>query len=267
MQSANYDSPTTIQGNSSGEAVPVTLAGTTGASATQVQGTAADGAAAVGNPVLVGGFDGTLVQSIAVNASGIVAVAARRSPADGLSNSNVEGTHIDQAGNAAGSLAGRVYNPVAGTWDRGRSGGAASGAFTPAAASHTAGDVNGAAATFAIGGPASGTFEIQSATLLIAGGTAETTAWTLHLYNVTPPSALADDSVWDIPSGDRASYQGSISLAQTADVGSSLYIETNNIGKRVALGATGSLFGYLVNGTTLTPQAVTHTVTILGRFI
>lgn len=141
---------------------------------------------------------------------------------------------------------------------------AASAVFTPAAASHTAGDVNGAAAEFALAAPSGCVFEIETVSLMIAGATIETTAWTLHLYSVTPPSALADDAAFDIPAGDRASYLGLVAIAQVVDYGSTLYIETQNIGKRVKLTGT-SLFGYLVNGTTLTPQAVAHTVTIIGK--
>lgn len=48
------------------------------------------------------------------------------------------------------------------------------------------------------------------------------------------------------------------------DYGASLYIETQNIGKCVKLAGT-SLFGYLVNGFLLTPQAVAHTVTLTGK--
>lgn len=140
----------------------------------------------------------------------------------------------------------------------------ASATFTPAAASHVAGDVNGGANKFALNAPSGSVFEIQSASLLIAGATIETTAWTLHLYSVTPPSAIADDAAFDIPSGDRASYLGFVSLAQVVDYGNSLYIESNNLNKRVKLTGT-SLFGYLVNGTTLTPQNVAHTVTLIGR--
>ncbi len=133
--------------------------------------------------------------------------------------------------------------------------------FTPAAASHTASDVVGGAQEFAIGAPAGAGLRIVSATLMIAGATIETTAWRLHLYNVTPPSALADDAAWDIPAGDRASYLGYVDFAQVVDLGTTLYIETTNIQKQLKL-AGSSLFGYLVNGTTLTPQAVAHTVTL-----
>lgn len=137
----------------------------------------------------------------------------------------------------------------------------ASATFTPAASSHTAGDCNGAAQQFASIGPSGGRIKINSVTLEIDGGTIETTAWTLYLYSVTPPSAIADDGAWDLPSGDRASFLGKIDIAQVVDLGSTLWIEAHNIGKQVKLAGTG-LFGYLVNGTTLTPQAVAHIVTL-----
>jgi hypothetical protein len=137
----------------------------------------------------------------------------------------------------------------------------ASASFTPAAASHTAGDVNGAAAEFTSMGPSAGRIMITGAELMIVGTAAEATAWTLHLYNVTPPSALADDAVWDIPSGDRASYLGKIDLGTAVDIGSTSWIETQGINKQLKLAGT-SLFAYLVNSTTLTPAAVAHTVTL-----
>lgn len=80
------------------------------------------------------------------------------------------------------------------------------------------------------------------------------TSYTLHLYNVTPPSALGDNAAWDLPSGDRSAYLGSISLGTPADVGSTLYIETQNHNKRVKLSGT-SLFGYLVTAGGFTPSA------------
>ena len=44
-------------------------------------------------------------------------------------------------------------------------------------------------------------------------------------------------------------------------MGDTLFIETTNIQKQIKLAGT-SVFGYLVNGTTLTPQAVAHIVTL-----
>src|SRR6478609_7091554 len=84
----------------------------------------------------------------------------------------------------------------------------ASATFTPAAASHVAGDVNGGAQSFALGAISGSRIMITSAALEIDGGTAEATAWRLYLYNVTPPSASIDDAAWDLPSGDRASFLG-----------------------------------------------------------
>ena len=146
------------------------------------------------------------------------------------------------------------------------SGKSASAAFTPAAAEHVAGDVHGGAGTFALGAPAGCVFEIQSVSMMIAGGTVETTVWTLHLFTVTPPSAIADDGAFALPSGDRASYVGFITIPQVVDYGDTLWIEAHNLGKRVKLASAGTgLFGYLVNVTTLTPAAVAHTVTITGK--
>lgn len=133
--------------------------------------------------------------------------------------------------------------------------------FTPAAASHVAGDVNGGAQEFASIGPSGGNIMITSARLLIAGGTAEATAWFLYLFNVTPPSAVADDSPHTLPSGDRASYLGKIALGTAIDEVDTQAVDTEGINKQIKLSGT-SVFGYLVNGTTLTPANVAHTVTL-----
>lgn len=142
-----------------------------------------------------------------------------------------------------------------------------SATFTPAAAEHVAGDSVGVAAEFTLldrngGAPAAGSHvKITSATLEIDGGTIETTAWRVHLFNVTPPSALADDAAFALASGDRASYLGYVDLSQVVDLGDTLYIDMPNLHKQIKLlGKT--VFGYLVNGTTLTPAAVAHKVTL-----
>jgi hypothetical protein len=76
----------------------------------------------------------------------------------------------------------------------------------------------------------------------------------LYLYSVTPPSAIADNGAWDLPSGDRASFLGSIAIPTMVDLGSTLYVEVNNIGKQVKLSGT-HLFGYLVTVAGFTPAA------------
>lgn len=144
-------------------------------------------------------------------------------------------------------------------WVRQLDGLSASATFTPAANSHTAGDVNGAAAEFALGAPSGSLVLITDAELEIDGGTAEATAWRLYLFNVTPPSALADDAAFVLPSGDRASYLGFIELGTAVDLGDTQWVEAHGINKAVRLAGT-SVFGYLVNLTTLTPAAVAHIV-------
>jgi hypothetical protein len=136
----------------------------------------------------------------------------------------------------------------------------ASATFTPAAASHVAGDCNGAAAEFASIGPNAGSVMITSATLYIDNTAAEATAWRVHLYNVTPTSAIADDSPWDFADADVTQYLGSFDFPSTAtDAGANQWAQADGINKHVKLTGT-SVFGYLINLTTLTPAAAAHRV-------
>lgn len=136
-----------------------------------------------------------------------------------------------------------------------------SATFTPAAASHVAGDVVGGAQEFKSAGVVGGFVKIVNASIRIANSAAETTTWLVYLFDVTPPSAVADDGAYLLPSGDYASFLGTVAIAQTADAGDTQYAEANNIQKIIRLRGS-SLFGYLVNGTTLTPGAVAHVVTL-----
>ncbi len=74
----------------------------------------------------------------------------------------------------------------------------------------------------------------------------------LYLYSVTPPSAIADNGAWDLPAGDRPSFLGKVALGTLVDLGSTLYVEVNNIQKRLRLAGT-HLFGYLVTDVGFTP--------------
>jgi hypothetical protein len=84
------------------------------------------------------------------------------------------------------------------------------------------------------------------------------TTFRLHLYSVTPPSALADNAVWDLPAGDRASYQGYIDLGTPVDVGSTLWVQTDKTttqGKwRLGTGET-AFYCYLVTAAAYTPSS------------
>jgi hypothetical protein len=134
--------------------------------------------------------------------------------------------------------------------------------FLPAATAHGVADVCGGAKEFkGLSNSSGSAIQIASASLLIENATIETTTWRVYLYGVTPPSALADDAVFDIPSGDRASFLGFIDIAQVVDVGSTQYIQSDNLNKQIRL-AGRSAFGYLVNLAALTPNNSNHIVTL-----
>lgn len=109
-----------------------------------------------------------------------------------------------------------------------------------------------------------GAVTIVSTTLRIDASAliASEAGYTLHLYSITPPSALGDNTAWDLPSGDRAYYLGKLALGTPVDMGSTLWVEVNNIQKQVRL--TGSsLFAYLTTDAAHTPTASrVYTVTL-----
>lgn len=133
-----------------------------------------------------------------------------------------------------------------------------------------AGDVVGAATgstaaiEFAQIGPAGRTVRLSGCELLIEASAVISgeTSYRLHLYNVTPPSALGDNTAWDLPSGDRASYLGYVDLGTPVDVGASLFVQTDGLLKDLKL-KTSSLYGYLVTVGAYTPtSARVHKATL-----
>ena len=121
---------------------------------------------------------------------------------------------------------------------------------------YTAGDVVGGVITFPGMGPYGGDILITSAALRInvAAIPAGMTSFRLHLYDLTPPSALEDNAAWDLPAGDRASYLGYVDLGSPADVGSTLFVQADQINKQVRL-RTATLYGYLASSGGFTPAA------------
>lgn len=123
-----------------------------------------------------------------------------------------------------------------------------------------AGDAVGAAAaaiTFAAIGPASGHILLTSIDLMheVTAVPSGMTSFRLHLYNATPPSALADNALWDLASGDVTSYIGYVDFGVLADVGSNLFVQVDNVLKHVQCDASGNLYGYLVTNGGWTPGA------------
>jgi hypothetical protein len=134
--------------------------------------------------------------------------------------------------------------------------------FTPAAAAYLANDVMEGAKEFVNAGQPGSVIRIRSADLLISHTAlvASEANYRLALYNVTPPSALADNAAWDIPSGDRDALVALFSLGTPVDVGSSLFIQAANLNIDVKLDIGSSLFGYLITDAGITPTAAARRV-------
>jgi hypothetical protein len=246
-----------------------------------VGGNVASGATDSGNPVKVGGVFITGLPALTtgqrananIDGRGNLRVANVLTPSggsDAFSNGSV-GFSLDRDSGASSALlvgqAPYVYNGT--SWDRAR--GDTSGAYVrsnfafnaattitrPAnTTTYSAGDVVGGAITFANMGTSGGRIMLTSSQLEldIAAIPVGMTSFFVALYSVTPPSALADNAAWDLPSGDRASFLGIVQLGTPVDLGSTLYVEQNIINKQIKLAGT-SAFGYLVTATGYTPAA------------
>lgn len=140
-----------------------------GGLATQVQGTAAVGAAAVGSPVEVAGADnGALIRALATNTSGVLANIVTTAGADALAN-NPSGQMVTPLGSAPLEVDDYIFNGS--SWDRQRS---ASSANYIAATTLTARNDIGAPVTEKTGrwsvtsNPAGGT--VASASIALEAG-------------------------------------------------------------------------------------------------
>lgn len=126
------------------------------------------------------------------------------------------------------------------------------------ATAYTAGDCIGAAAaalTFATGMTSGQRVMIAGVDFEydVAALPAGMTTCRLYLYSVTPPSAFADNGAWDLPSGDRASFLGYVDLGQLVDLGSTLFVQTDNVNKAIQLSGSANVFAYLVTNAGFTP--------------
>lgn len=85
----------------------------------------------------------------------------------------------------------------------------------------------------------------------------------LHLYT-SAPTAIADNAAFNIPSGDRAKYVGSIDIGTPVDLGDTLWAQNDDVRKQVIL--TGdSVYGILQTVSAFTPTAsVVKTLTLLA---
>ena len=101
-----------------------------------------------------------------------------------------------------------------------------------------------------------GNLVLISANLLIGASAIPSgmSAFEIHMYNASPPSAYADNAAWDLPPGDTPYYMGKVTLYTPTDEGSSLFTYEDNITKDLAL-TTENIYAYLVTVGSYTPAA------------
>jgi hypothetical protein len=128
---------------------------------------------------------------------------------------------------------------------------------------YTAGDVIGTGAsndaihTLSSIGSSGGYVVVQSIELVlgIAAVPSGMTSFRVHFYD-TSPTAAADNSVFDVVSGDRAKYLGYIDLPAPVDLGSTCFTQIDYPGKLFKLAsASTSLFCELQTIGGFTPAA------------
>ena len=117
------------------------------------------------------------------------------------------------------------------------------------ATAYTAGDVVGdtggsAILTFSNMGPNSGYVLIQSAALIFSDSAVPSGmgSFRVHLYSASP-TAIADNAAYDLVSADRSAYIGYFDLPAPVDFGSTLYTQTDYIGRMIKM-ATNSTTVY-----------------------
>jgi hypothetical protein len=143
----------------------------------------------------------------------------------------------------------------------------ASASFTPVAAAYTAGDVIGASKElqwmFTESGlkvPPGALLRVMTAFTKIdrTGVISGETSYTLQVYNVTQPSAQADNDAWTLASADLSAYCGSIALGTPADLGAALFVRTAVETDVPLLSTSSSVYGRLVGvgGATLTTESI-----------
>jgi hypothetical protein len=128
---------------------------------------------------------------------------------------------------------------------------------------YTAGDVVGGVIDFGVMGPANGHIRLTSLRMraVVTAVPTGMSYGTLHLYNVTPPSAYADNAAWTLAAGDLAGHCSGSGIVIQAPVlpaaGSAAIVAPplNGINQEVDLAANGHLYGYYVASAGFTPAA------------
>jgi hypothetical protein len=153
----------------------------------------------------------------------------------------------------------------------GFSGFTASASFLPVAAVYGPGDIIAApqefAFVFADGTPIPAGSIIRVTTTIMktdaAAVVASEGAYSLALYNVTPPSNQADNALWTLASGDLPAYCDTFSLGNPVDLGGACFVKATGVDRDIKL-AGSNLFGQLITVAGFTIPAVARQVTLHG---
>lgn len=137
---------------------------------------------------------------------------------------------------------------------------------------YTAGDVIGGAITIATGMTSGQRIMLAGMDLQyqVASVPSGMTTLRLHLYNVTPPSAIADNSPWTFGSSDRASYLGYVDFPAVAALGTgttTVFSLVEQLNKLLQLSGSANLFGYLVTTGGFTPAGNSEVLLLRTGFV
>ena len=100
-----------------------------------------------------------------------------------------------------------------------------------------------------------GTIVLLYASLMISVGSGGPSQTRLHLYSEAP-SGIADNAAYNLPSGDRAKYLGSVTLNTPLDLGDTLFAQEDTLRKTV-VAKSSSLFAIAQAVGAFTPAALT----------
>lgn len=150
----------------------------------------------------------------------------------------------------------------------------ASASFTPAAAAYDAADIMDVAKQFSFvyadGSPVQKGSLIRIYTTVlridVSALQASEAAYSLAMYNVTPPSAQADNAAWTLASADLSAYLGTLALSTPVDAGAALFVQAQPTANQdiKLLSTATSIYGELITTPAFTPTAVARQVTLYG---
>lgn len=211
---------------------------------------------------LIGGGDATIEVDVGAISLGDVEIkndAGNPVPVSGpLTDTQLRATAVPVADNA-GSLTvdGKGYRSTVSITRPSNTTQYTAGDVIGIADSGTAANAGSAIHTLTTAGPSGGYILLQSAALIFSDSSVISgmAGFRVHLYS-SSPTAILDNAVYDLVSGDRSAYIGYFDLPTPADLGSTIYTQVDSIGRQIKLGsASTSLFAQIETRGTYTPAS------------